>query len=213
VARYTFPVRLFHPLLSARFTGAFQDSLPAAGQLCRAGLITRWVPTRGFRALYISSPSPRLPLAHNGGFRTDVPNTRATNTPARPWVPRRMLSFAAPCLQHYRIGQRLTQDELARRAGSLARRSSDWRRQAAPATWIPSGSWPPRSARRMTTSSAVQFSHFATLVVAARPPNSAGRCWPAASVGSHSGSAGVFLQQRPAACSFHRQAGRYPPDR
>jgi hypothetical protein len=29
VARYAFPVRLFHPLLSARFTGAFQDSIPA----------------------------------------------------------------------------------------------------------------------------------------------------------------------------------------
>jgi hypothetical protein len=28
VARYAFPVRLFHPLLSARLTGAFQDSIP-----------------------------------------------------------------------------------------------------------------------------------------------------------------------------------------
>jgi arylsulfatase len=30
VARYAFPARLFHPLLSARFTGAFQDSFLSA---------------------------------------------------------------------------------------------------------------------------------------------------------------------------------------
>src|ERR671935_551802 len=28
MARYAFPVRLFHPFHSARFTGAFQESLP-----------------------------------------------------------------------------------------------------------------------------------------------------------------------------------------
>jgi len=44
---------------------ATQDSLPAAGQLCRAGLVTRWVPSQGFRACYISSSLPRLGLAHN----------------------------------------------------------------------------------------------------------------------------------------------------
>jgi hypothetical protein len=34
-------------------------------RLCRAGLGTRWVPSQGFRACYISSPLPRLVLAHN----------------------------------------------------------------------------------------------------------------------------------------------------
>jgi len=43
---------------------ATQDSLPAAGQLCRAGVGTRWVPMQGFRAVYISSSLPRLGLAH-----------------------------------------------------------------------------------------------------------------------------------------------------
>src|SRR6266568_6856463 len=32
MVRYSFPVRLFHPHHSSRFTGAFQDSLPAASQ-------------------------------------------------------------------------------------------------------------------------------------------------------------------------------------
>src|SRR5206468_9072663 len=34
-------------------------------KLCRAGLVTRWVPSQGFRASYISSSLPRLVLAHN----------------------------------------------------------------------------------------------------------------------------------------------------
>ena len=51
---------------------ATQDSLPAAGQLCRAGLVTRWVPSQSFRALYISFPLPRLlpgALKTVGGLR------------------------------------------------------------------------------------------------------------------------------------------------
>src|SRR6266567_6412633 len=36
MVRYTFPVRLFHPLHSSRFTGAFQDSFPG-GWLGLAG--------------------------------------------------------------------------------------------------------------------------------------------------------------------------------
>src|SRR5438445_2891394 len=34
-------------------------------RLCRAGLLTRWVPSQGFRAAYISSSLPRLLLAHS----------------------------------------------------------------------------------------------------------------------------------------------------
>src|SRR5205809_7345354 len=37
MVRYTFPVRLFHPLHSSRVTGAFQDSLPTAGQALSGG--------------------------------------------------------------------------------------------------------------------------------------------------------------------------------
>src|SRR3989442_12722445 len=37
MVRYTFPVRLFHPLHTSCFTGAFQDSLPAAGQALPGG--------------------------------------------------------------------------------------------------------------------------------------------------------------------------------
>jgi hypothetical protein len=33
-------------------------------KLCRAGLVTRWVPIQGFRDAYISSPLSRLALAH-----------------------------------------------------------------------------------------------------------------------------------------------------
>jgi hypothetical protein len=41
-----------------------QDSLPAVGQLCGAGLVTRRIPTKGFQvASYISSPFPKLCLA------------------------------------------------------------------------------------------------------------------------------------------------------
>jgi hypothetical protein len=42
---------------------ATQDSLPAAGQLCRTG-IARWVPLWGFCVRYMASSSPRLGLAH-----------------------------------------------------------------------------------------------------------------------------------------------------
>jgi hypothetical protein len=65
MVRYTFPVRLFHPLHSSRFTGAFQDSLPTAGQALSDGTFTRRVPSQSFRALYISSSLPRLILAHS----------------------------------------------------------------------------------------------------------------------------------------------------
>ena len=41
-----------------------QHSVPAAGQLCRAGLDTRWTPLRGFRCLCHPSSSPKLCLAH-----------------------------------------------------------------------------------------------------------------------------------------------------
>src|SRR5216684_1535569 len=37
MVRYSFPVRLFHPHHSSRFTGAFQDSLPAASQALPGG--------------------------------------------------------------------------------------------------------------------------------------------------------------------------------
>jgi hypothetical protein len=41
-----------------------QNSLPAAGQLCRTGLVTRRAPVKGFRnASYISSSFPKLGLA------------------------------------------------------------------------------------------------------------------------------------------------------
>ena len=57
--------------------------LPA--RLCRAGLATRWVPTRGF-SFYIASPSPRLRLAQSGRSR------RGSNALARKpdfnWRPR-----------------------------------------------------------------------------------------------------------------------------
>ena len=64
VARYAFPARLFHPLLSARFTGAFQDSLPAAGQAFLVGSADPLGPSQSFRVLYISSSLPRLGLSH-----------------------------------------------------------------------------------------------------------------------------------------------------
>src|SRR5439155_13100700 len=38
--------------------------------LCRAGLVTRWVPSQGFRARYISSSLPRLVLAHSSPGET-----------------------------------------------------------------------------------------------------------------------------------------------
>ena len=54
---------------------ATQDSLPAAGQLCRAGLITRWVPSQSFRAApYISSSLPRLsPVAPRNVCQSQLP--------------------------------------------------------------------------------------------------------------------------------------------
>ena len=46
-------------LRSPDCSGTTQDSLPAAGLLCRAGLVTRWVPLKGFR-FYFASSFPRL---------------------------------------------------------------------------------------------------------------------------------------------------------
>jgi hypothetical protein len=43
------PVHSLSTLRSAGYPGTTQDSLPAAGQLCRTGLITRKVPAKGFR--------------------------------------------------------------------------------------------------------------------------------------------------------------------
>ena len=45
----TRPMHSLSTLRRAGLPAATQDSLPAAGQLCRAGLCTRWVPLRGFR--------------------------------------------------------------------------------------------------------------------------------------------------------------------
>src|SRR5205814_664296 len=42
-----------------------QDSLPAAGQLCRVGLVTHRVPTKGFRCFLHPSSFPRLRLAQH----------------------------------------------------------------------------------------------------------------------------------------------------
>ncbi len=52
---------------SAGYPATTQDSLPAAGHLCRAGLTARRVPTKGF-SFYIASPFPRLRLAHHPAF-------------------------------------------------------------------------------------------------------------------------------------------------
>lgn len=49
-----------HSLSTLRRVGyptATQDSLPAAGQPYRAGLVTRWVPAKGFRSSHPPSPS------------------------------------------------------------------------------------------------------------------------------------------------------------
>ena len=44
----TRPAHSLCTLRSAGYPNATQHSLPAAGQLCRAGLATRWVPMKGF---------------------------------------------------------------------------------------------------------------------------------------------------------------------
>src|SRR5262249_11400777 len=47
-------------LRSAGYPRLTQDSLPAAGQALPDGISTRIVPLKGFRAVYISSPFPKL---------------------------------------------------------------------------------------------------------------------------------------------------------
>jgi hypothetical protein len=57
----TRPVRSLSTLRSPGRPGTTQDSLPAAGQLCRTGLVTRKVPTKGFRCRF---PLSQAFLAH-----------------------------------------------------------------------------------------------------------------------------------------------------
>ena len=55
----TRPAHSLSTLRSPDYSGTTQDSLPAAGQLCRAGLITRRVPMQGFKRL-CDPPCPGL---------------------------------------------------------------------------------------------------------------------------------------------------------
>ena len=59
-----------------------QDSLPAAGQALPDGLLTRKVPTKGFRsASYISSPFPKLRLAQGSRPLDRSSQSETTQTP------------------------------------------------------------------------------------------------------------------------------------
>src|SRR6266566_3107216 len=68
MVRYAFPVRIFHPHHSSRFTGAFQDSVPAAW-LCLGG---EGISTSGFMRLRLvrlhrSSSACELAIQSRGG--------------------------------------------------------------------------------------------------------------------------------------------------
>ncbi len=58
-------------------------------RLCRAGLNTRWVPSKGFSS-YIASPFPRLRLAQSGRSRTSGSGPAggggSQRTTEQPWV-------------------------------------------------------------------------------------------------------------------------------
>src|SRR6266581_1310614 len=69
MARYAFPVRLFHPLHLARFTGAFEESL---AYTCKASL------TICARSMSVRSASTHWPLTGKRSWAPFQPRRRRT---------------------------------------------------------------------------------------------------------------------------------------